>query len=283
LPVELKEIKPHIVVLYVAGILLALSPVVYFMPDEGWNLGGPEINFLTLEEYVHPKKQETADVTDLLANIDTTMVEDEVDPLIKHHNGSDGLLGEPTGEGHAEDLSTELQMNDKGKDNLFAFFKTLSSVASKKEKISILHYGDSQIEGDRMTSYIRQKIQTQFGGYGPGLIPATNVYNTFTFKQTYSENFTRYIAFGNPKLESNMYGAMASASRFTPEYKLDSLFTLDSLSVQTGWIEFSPSNVAYSRAKKFNNVKLHYNSCIAPTALKVYKFHLPIQTCHLDQ
>ena len=267
----MKEIKPHIVVLYVAGILLALSPVVYFIPDDGWDFGGPKVNFLTLEDFVNPKTQEKADISDLIANIDTTMVDDEVDPLIKHQNGSDGLLGDPGSAGHAEDLSTELQMNDAGKKNLYSFFKTLSSVASKKEKISILHYGDSQIEGDRMTSFIRQKIQTQFGGYGPGLIPATNVYNTFTFKQTYSENFTRYIAFGNPKLESNMYGAMASASRFTPVYELDSLFTLDSLSIQTGWIEFSPSKVAYGRAKQYNNVKLHYNSCIAPTTLKVYK------------
>lgn len=267
----MKEIKPYKVVLYVAGVLLLLAPVVFFVPEDGFDLGGPKINFLSLEDFIEPKKQEKADVTDILMNIDTTMVETPPDPLVKHQDGSNGDLGAPGGESHAENLSTELQMSDAGRENLNSFFKKLSGVAANRSKMSILHYGDSQIEGDRMTSYIRNKIQLQFGGYGPGLIPATNVYNSFTFKQTYSESFTRYIAFGNPKLESGKYGVMASASRFTPEYVLDSTLTLDSLEIKTGWIEFSPSNVAYARAKKFNNVKLHYNSCIAPTSVKVYR------------
>jgi hypothetical protein len=122
-----------------------------------------------------------------------------------------------------------------------------------------------------MTSYIRQKIQNQFGGNGPGLIPATNVYNTFAFKQTYSENFKRYTCFGGSSLKSAKYGIMASASRFTPEYETDSTANLDSLFMSTGWIEISPSTNAYARARQFNNVRMHYNSCLAPTKLNVYK------------
>ena len=64
---------------------------------------------------------------------------------------------------------------------------------------------------------------------------------------------------------------MASASRFTPDYKLDSLIKLDTLPEKTGWIEISPSASAYERARSYNNVKMHYNSCIAPTLLKVYQ------------
>ncbi|WP_430815837.1 GDSL-type esterase/lipase family protein [Carboxylicivirga sp. RSCT41] len=40
--------------------------------------------------------------------------------------------------------------------------------------IRILHYGDSQIEGDRITAYIRETFQNRFGGCGPGL---TTVYD----------------------------------------------------------------------------------------------------------
>lgn len=257
--------------MFVAGILLLLTPIVILAPEDGWNLGGLKVNFLTQENFYNPKKQEKTDITNIIAAIDTTMLDIEPDPEIKHKNGSNGDLGAPNGGDVSAVASTALLMNDDGKNNIHSFFKTLSSVANSKEKISILHYGDSQIEGDRMTSYIRQKIQNQFGGNGPGLIPATNVYNTFTFKQSYSENFVRYTSFGGEKLSDSKYGVMASASRFTPEYKLDSLFTLDSLTEKTGWIEVSPSKIAYARARSFNNVKMYYNSCIAKTKLKVYK------------
>ncbi|MBS2211701.1 hypothetical protein KEM09_09820 [Carboxylicivirga mesophila] len=35
--------------------------------------------------------------------------------------------------------------------------------------IRILHFGDSQIEGDRITAYLREAFQSRFGGSGPGL------------------------------------------------------------------------------------------------------------------
>ena len=255
--------------LFIAGIFVLLSPVMFYAPDEGWEFGGVKMKFLTMENFVHPKTQENADISDLLIAVDTNM-NTVIDPLVTHQNGSNGTVGAPNGGELSEDASTELQMTDVGKINLHTFFQTLSSVAADKKKISILHYGDSQIEGDRMTSYIRQRIQDQFGGNGPGLIPATNVYNTFTFKQQYSENFQRFTCFGGTSLESRKYGVMASASRFTPEYVMDSTFILDSIVEQTGWIEIEPSKVAYARAKVYNNVKMHYNSCMLPTLVKVY-------------
>lgn len=265
----LKEIKAFHVTLFILAVLLMLAPFVYFAPENGWDLGGIRFNFLTKENLLHPKKQEKKDITTILTTVDTTMVVE--DPMIQHNQKSNGDLGAPSGGTLKEEASTELLMNAQGKANLANFFEQLKNAAGERKKVSILHYGDSQIEGDRMTSYIRQKIQDQFGGNGPGLIPATNVYNTFTFKQTYSENFKRYTCFGGEALQSKHYGAMASASRFTPEYSLDSTLSLDTLKTQVGWIEFSPSKAAYSRAKVYNNVRMHYNSCIAPTVLKVYQ------------
>lgn len=48
----------------------------------------------------------------------------------------------------------------------------------KTNPIHILYFGDSQIEGDRITSTLRKNLQTQWGGSGPGLIPADEYYNT---------------------------------------------------------------------------------------------------------
>jgi hypothetical protein len=245
-----------------------LFGVTYFVPEEGWKVGGTPVKFLSLEDFIDPRVQEKTDIEDIVADVDTSMTED---PLLTHNNGSNGNYGEPIKGNFDVNATTVLEMSEAGQNNLNAFFSNISSVSSKRQKMSILHYGDSQIEGDRMTSYIRQKIQLQFGGTGPGLIPATNVYNTFTFKQSYSENFERFTCFGGASLKSAKYGVMASASRFTPEYEIDSTTNLDTLAIATGWIEFSPSASAYSRARQFNNVRMHYNSCIAPTKLNVYQ------------
>lgn len=265
----MKEIKAYKVTLFVLGVLALLGPVVYFAPEDGWDLGFTKVKFLSQDDFYNPKKQEKTDITDLIAEIDTTMLLIEEDPEIKHTDGSDGSLGAAKGGELSENASTELQMNASGRASMEKFFQTLRGVASNKEKISILHYGDSQIEGDRMTGYIRQRMQDQFGGNGPGLIPANNVYSTITFRQSYSENFVRYTAFGGEKLKEMHYGAMASVARFTPEYELDSLFTIDSLKPKTAWIEIEPSGSAYSRARSYNNVTMHYNQCIAPTKVVV--------------
>lgn len=225
------------------------------------------LRFLTKNEFLHPAKQEKKDISKLVAKVDTTSI--DIDPLLKHQNGSDGNMGAPSGGALSAESATEINLSEIGRDNLHRFFEKLQNVAADKKKIHILHYGDSQIEGDRMTAYIRQRIQNQFGGNGPGLIPAMNVYATMTFKQTYSPNFTRYTCFGGTKLKNRRYGAMGSAARFTPE--MDSAGLANETSIKEAWIEIEPGKASYSRAREYNNVKMFYNSCVKPCGLKVYQ------------
>lgn len=41
-----------------------------------------------------------------------------------------------------------------------------------EEPLRVIHYGDSQIEEDRITGTIRERLQERFGGNGPGMMPA---------------------------------------------------------------------------------------------------------------
>ncbi len=261
----MKQVKALHITLFIAGILAVLFVVTYNVPKDGWEVAGHKWKFLTFEKFIHPKKQKKKDIADIKKE-DTEIKED---PRLKHVDQSSGNLGAPTGGELDENASTELIMNDKGRENLNAFFKTLSGVAANRQKISILHYGDSQIEGDRMTNFLRQRIQDQFGGFGPGLVAGNNVYSTISYKQTFSETFKRYTAFGGASLKSGKYGVMASAARFTPEM-VDSV-DLDTMAVKTGWIEIESSKSAYQRARTYNNVKMHYNDCTSPVKVNVYE------------
>lgn len=263
----MKEIKPIQVLAFVLGILLILLPIALFVPKNGWNIAGLKINFLGKESLWHPAEQIKKDITTLVAKVDTSSI--EIDTLMKHSNGSDGNMGAPNGGTLSSESATEIHLNETGLSNLHAFFHKLQNVANDKKKLHILHYGDSQIEGDRMTAYIRQRIQNQFGGNGPGLIPAMNVYNTFTFTQTYSDNFTRYTCFGGNKLKNRRYGSMGSAARFSPE--LDSAGLQRETTLKEAWIEIAPGKSSYSRSREYNNVSMYYNSCYKPCSVKVFQ------------
>ncbi len=263
----MKELRPWHVLVFTAGVLILLLPISILIPKGGLFLAGANFRFLTSEELLHPAKQIKKDISKIVSKVDTTSI--EIDPLLKHRNGSDGSMGAPSGGQLSTDAETELFMTETGRTSLHNFFEKLEKVAEGKKKLHVLHYGDSQIEGDRMTAYIRQRIQNQFGGNGPGLIPALNVYNTFTFKQSYSPNFVRYTCFGGAKLKSRKYGAMGSAARFTQE--IDSALMESKTTVEEAWIEIEPGRSSYSRAREYNNVKMYYNSCVKPCLLKVYQ------------
>ncbi len=61
-----------------------------------------------------------------------------------------------------------IEFPDNDKSSLAGFLNALGE--SKTSPIRILHYGDSQIEGDRITTYFRSRLQNQFGGGGVGFI-----------------------------------------------------------------------------------------------------------------
>jgi hypothetical protein len=100
-------------------------------------------------------------------------------------------------------------------DFLLPFFERLDSCRKKGEIVRILHYGDSQIEGDRITGYIRQQLQEKFGGAGPGLIPAVQPIPSSAIGQTASDNMGRYIIAGNfaNQAPHNRYGVLGQMAQ----------------------------------------------------------------------
>lgn len=110
--------------------------------------------------------------------------------------------------------------------------------------VHILHYGDSQIESDRITGFIREQFQKKFGGYGPGTCPAIQPIRSYTVVQGFSDSLPRYIADGTmrQKLPDDHYGVLAQMA------KLKGSVTLS--------FETCNNSKVYNRAKKFSQVRL---------------------------
>lgn len=258
---SVQNISKYKVFGFLAGVLACLTVLSYAIPDEGFKVFGLQFDFLPKSEIWQAKVHQDKDITDIVEQVDTTLIEiDTTEVVPEEPEFVPGKIN------YEINNATTVKFNQAGLSQLHIFFQQLNEAATKKEKTRILHFGDSQIEGDRMTAFIRQRIQQQFGGMGVGLIPAKNVYNTNSFKQTLSENFNRFTCFGGEKLSSQQYGLLNTAARFTPE-------TIDSAdqTVKTAWIELEPSKNTYANAREFRQLKMFYNSCEVPCLVKIFQ------------
>ncbi|MBP5559831.1 MAG: hypothetical protein J6X71_08715 [Bacteroidales bacterium] len=92
------------------------------------------------------------------------------------------------------------------------FFRALE--AANSTPVRILHYGDSQIEEDRISSTLRTGLQERFGGGGPGLLPFGRPYYTQGFSQTSTATLHRALVFGEGTRRSGgRYGVMGQLAR----------------------------------------------------------------------
>ena len=93
----------------------------------------------------------------------------------------------------------------------------LDSLSHVKEQVRIMYYGDSQIEGDRITSYLRKTLRISYGGTGPGLfLPVMPVMYTKTIWLKSSSNWKRfnYLSYKSGEIAHNKLGPFMAFCRF---------------------------------------------------------------------
>jgi lysophospholipase L1-like esterase len=242
----MKPIQTLLFLLSVGTLSFALAWVT---PTEGFQITDDfSLKFSSLEEDTAQqeviKKIEDVEafLDELEVVIDSTAIKDSieqarVDELIRRQKLS------------------RIQWNEDNRSSMNGLFERLSQIKQVKSgKVRIMHFGDSQIEGDRITSIIRNEIQKEYGGIGPGLIPIVEGVANASIKQSNSDNWNRFTLFG--RVDTNVlhkrYGPLCSFGMFT--YPTDTNFT----ETQTAWVQFETSKMTYFKTRKYNNVTLFY-------------------------
>lgn len=134
-------------------IIIGLAYVMYrYLP---FQFNPRQLN-LTKQEHIITDQQDSAEIFSLL-RLDS-LKEDAPDTITTLPVKKDTVIT-------ASFLSCPSSFLHK----LSRFIKRLSKTHRNKEVVRVLHFGDSQIEGDRITAYIREAFQERFGGSGPGL------------------------------------------------------------------------------------------------------------------
>ena len=142
------------------------------MPKEGLQIAQLSIKFPTWSTIFDAPEKKT-DIASILKAADAAENAES-----EHREASDTLIDErdklnaprkKIKRDTSVALITSIQMaNSSAMEKFFEALKSLQ--ANPEQQIRVLHYGDSQIEGDRITDKLRQKLQAEFGGSGPGLI-----------------------------------------------------------------------------------------------------------------
>lgn len=126
-------------------------------------------------------------------------------------------------------------------DGLFA---DMTNAAESGRTVRIMHYGDSQIEADRVSSTLRERLQERFGGYGPGMFPAFQGEGTHALIHYCTGSFSSFTMYGDD-------GSRTSTHRYGPLCRMGLLGGSGSLLFRQ-----SKSKHAREGVKRFSRVGL---------------------------
>jgi lysophospholipase L1-like esterase len=243
--------KPGKILLFLLFVFLLFSFLMLVFPKNGIKIS-QKINLYCpdFEEVFSSKKQAYADISAITTDpMDSTKTVLNIDSLVNDTSkASRNVLLQNI---------RKLEYPNNDITILYPVFQSLYKLKDANELIRILHYGDSQIEGDRITGYLRFKLQAKFGGKGSGLMQLLNATPSASLNESVSDNCVKYSLIGKPvsKIGHSRYGAMLGFARFSPAVQDSS--SADS-SHFNGSIYISKSNQGYANTLDFQKLRLFY-------------------------
>ena len=248
--------KPLQSLTFVLLVFLALGLLSFSFPKDGISISSNlKLEFPSLSSLFGEKssKKDISKIINSLNDIDTTFAIN--DSLANSKKDKDTTIK----------LNTTIQKTNRAA--LYSFFDALTELKTNPKAIRVLHYGDSQIEGDRITDYLRLKLQGQFGGHGPGLISLMPIAPSVTNKISNGPGWDRYNVFTSKdkRVQHSNYGILASFNRFNNYRKLN-----DSSSILTSSIVVTTTKLGGSNALAYKKLKLFYGGAQTKTWCEFY-------------
>jgi lysophospholipase L1-like esterase len=202
------------VTIFIFSIIALLAVLSFVFPEEGLQLGSLHLKYANPGSFMQNDADNDAEVDQNLAymnrELDISTLGSMYDTLqyYKHFV-----------------QSSPLRIHLPNNDHAFfdPVFQQFEEARKKKKLCRVLHYGDSQIEMDRISNILRQHLQQNFGGSGVGMVPAIQTVATYSLSQSYSGDLIRYIMFGDSttrRASHRRYGPMAQFSTLSGQATL---------------------------------------------------------------
>lgn len=200
-----------------AGVLVVLAALCLVLPGRVMP-GGTELRWPTLAQVFESQTHEETEIPDELWYLD--------DPEeIASDTGSDTTSIDSVTP-PAPVLPPRVIVDTTTDSRLFLsrFYASLKTAGTCK--VRVVHYGDSQIEEDRITLQIREVLQQRYGGSGVGMMPLLQTIPALTVRQELHMNGRiiaasqaqqgprRYLVYGPKQMQRSdgLYGAMGQVA-----------------------------------------------------------------------
>ncbi len=200
-----QPVPPARVLRLLLMVALLLALVVILVPTGSLSLSEDlQLRFVSLDALLGKQRVEYADIQHILES---------------HQEASETAATptpQPPPRKDIDSLTQQLEEIDNP-EALAPFFAQLKARDKGPELIRILHYGDSQIEGDRITGYIREQFQKEFGGCGVGMLP---LYDQMPSRasafQSSEGKWRQFVPYGKRPEDTphNRYGVLGVIQRY---------------------------------------------------------------------
>ena len=195
--------KARQVLLFILGVFLLLGAAWAVFPAEGVRVGGKRLRFASYAGRVRDAMERKVDVDSVLAAMERRFAMQE-DTLAYYR------------EFFYENPDRIYLPNDD-----YTFFDPVFRVFERARRegktVRVAHYGDSQIELDRISMNLREALQRCFGGCGTGMFPALTNTPMASASHSASGGFVSYTMFGDSttrRAGHHRYGPLAQVTGF---------------------------------------------------------------------
>lgn len=268
--------KPRHIAYIIWTIIVLLGVVCLLVPDDGFSLGQYTLRWPTLAEALD-LKEDTIQRDDFGCADDSILVDMDTMGVLAtgHILERDTAVLTDTIQKKSQPVVPNVDIvNTDLRAYLSAFYAALDSADTMP--VRVVHYGDSQIEEDRITNVLRERWQKLYGGGGVGLLPLHQTIPTQSIRQWLSIDGVvqttqggpkRYLIYGprSMRLSTDNYGVMGQLAR------LDTLLVPGSDSLVVNIEPLSSKRYTYNY---FNRLRLLSDSILGFVLANDTTYHL---------
>lgn len=201
--------KAYKTVIYIICVLLALWALSASFPAQGIRIGEntvlsfPSPNEILEEQELQQEAEEVDSAVEILSP----------EELMELRKAEQQAAKDAEFEAFCTKSATRIHMPNDDVTYLDPVFEALEK--ANERPMRIMHYGDSQLEGDRITGVFREKIQDVFGGNGTGLLPAVQTIGMATARVETQPELPHYMYFGSSAFHADhkRYGPLAQVAQ----------------------------------------------------------------------
>ena len=190
--------KQSRVLLFIAGVFALMGVLWGVFPADGVNVAGYNLRFPSYAGALRDASEVKVDVDSVIAGVNSRF-KMESDTLAFYRKF---FYENPD------------RIHIPGDDYTWFddFFREAERASRSGRTVRVMHYGDSQIELDRISSDLREMLQQRFGGSGTGMFPALSNVPSASISKSASGAFVQYTMYGDSttiRAGHNRYGPMA--------------------------------------------------------------------------